>query len=98
VSELDKAVEEYVERSKASCREVGYGTPDDMYVDWASDAFRKGAEFGSRELQAERQRRKEAENAISAIAGWTDKAISDGTIDANGMREQARRALKEQGE
>ena len=47
---LDAAVEAYIKKSKASCQEVGYGKPDDMYVDWAADAFRKGVALNTGQL------------------------------------------------
>ena len=52
VSPRDEACEKYMMRALASCYEVGYGTPDTIWQDWAADAFRKG--YNARDEEVKR--------------------------------------------
>lgn len=51
-SPRDLQAEAYVERGIQSSIEVGYGKPDEMYCEWAADAFRKGYDAATERARA----------------------------------------------
>jgi len=61
----DEAAAGYIEKSSRSCEEVGYGTPDSLWQDWAANAYISGADFGR---NWERKRSEKLVEALKELA------------------------------